>query len=85
MGSDYTHLPLHCSLPGRDLRRLPYGWWSILLERNAFDQEVGPVDILGDGLVDSGGELDRDDEYQFWGSTAYLVWVFGCVIKRSQD
>lgn len=55
------------------MRRLPYRRRSILLECDAVNKKMGTIDILGNWVVDSGGELDRDNEYKFWGSTTDLV------------
>lgn len=85
MGSDYAYIPLHRSLLGRDMRRLPYRGRSILLECDAVNQEMGTINILGDGVVDSRWELDRDNEYKFWRSTVDLVWVDGYALEEQPD
>ena len=50
MGLDpgFSHFHVHSSFSSRNLRMLPYRWWSLLLVRNDGNEGMGTSGILGD-------------------------------------
>lgn len=65
LGYGLPDIHLHCRLTRRDMRRLSHCGRSILLECHAVHEEIRTYCIVGDRVVDAGGELDCHYQYQF--------------------